>query len=196
MYQKKYSKFGKVVIGTLAAAGIFMIPTAPYWVKQAGYVVYPPEADAPTVRLSDPDRLVIPRLGIDAPVIYAAEENEQAFQGALKSGAVHYPGTSGIGEPGNAYIFGHSSDYIWSRGRYKTVFALLPKIQIGELVTVTDREGYLYNYKVIETKVVSPSDVSVLGDYGGARKLLTLQTSYPIGTAWRRFVAVAELVEE
>ena len=177
-------------------AGLFVLSAAPYWVRQAGYIAYPPEAEAPTVRISDPDRLAIPRLGTKAPIVYVMEENEKVFQEALRDGVVHYPGTAEIGEPGNAYIFGHSSDYIWAKGDYKAVFALLPKIKIGDIVTATDFEGHAYNYKVIETKVVSPDDVSVLGQDTGGRKLLTLQTSYPIGTALRRFVAVAELVEE
>src|SRR5687767_11297538 len=90
----------------------------------------PPQADpelpgvVPEWRM-DPDRLFIPSLGIDVPLVYIEEKNEAAFQAALRDGVVHYPGTAMPGQPGNAYYFGHSSDYSWSKGEYKNVFATL-----------------------------------------------------------------------
>jgi len=41
---------------------------------------------------------------------------------------------------------------------------------------------------------VSPKDLSVLDQQNFQKKFLSLQTSYPIGTALKRFVAVAELL--
>jgi HemK-like putative methylase len=70
--------------------------------------------------------LSIPSLSIEAPIQFIDKADEKTFQAALKNGVVHYPGTALAGEFGNMYIFGHSSDYIWSKGHYKTIFAVLP----------------------------------------------------------------------
>jgi len=142
-----------------------------------------------------PDRLFIPSLGLDVPLIYVHEKTEAAFQEGLKSGVVHYPGTAMPGEPGNAYYFGHSSDYAWSKGSYKNVFATLPDIETGARIMVSDADGIGYEYVVTGTAVVSPKDLSVLDQGDGTRSLLTLQTSYPLGTALKRFVVTAELLQ-
>ena len=78
----------------------------------------------------------------------------------------------------------------------KTVFALLPKIKTGDKITVSDREGNKFIYEVKETRVIAKDDMSVLDQHNNERKLLTLQTSYPVGTALQRFVAVSELLEK
>ncbi|HTM69093.1 MAG TPA: sortase [Candidatus Binatia bacterium] len=154
----------------------------------------PPAAVPEPPRMMAPDRLQIPSLGLDVPLVYVQEKTEAAFQAGLRDGVVHYPGTAMPGEPGNAYYFGHSSDYVWSKGSYKNVFATLPEIKQGAAITVSGPDGRAYDYVVIVTRVVSPKDLSVLDQGDGTRSLLTLQTSYPLGTALKRFVAVAELV--
>jgi len=141
----------------------------------------------------DPDLLRIDRLGISAPVRYVATSTEAVFQEALLDGVVHYPGTALPGEFGNVYIFGHSSDYRWSKGKYKTIFALLTEIKTGDDILLTNREGIPYHYIVTGTSIVSPTDTHVLDQQGRTKKLLTLQTSYPLGTALKRFLVLAEL---
>lgn len=140
-----------------------------------------------------PDFLQIPSLGIKVPLVYVTEKNETAYQKALEDGAAHFPDTAEPGQFGNAYIFGHSSDYLWSPGKYKTVFATLPKIRLGDEIAVSDRGGNKFVYKVIESKKVAADDLSVLDQGDGTKKLLTIQTSYPIGTALARWVVIAEI---
>ena len=140
-----------------------------------------------------PNLLEIPSLGITAPVVYVDQDNENAFQAGLKNGVVHYPGTALPGQGGNVYIFGHSSDYFWSDGHYKTVFAALPQIKKGAEISLSDAQGNVYNYVVVDTVVASPDDVQYLSQGDGRKKILTVQTSYPVGTALRRFLAIAEL---
>lgn len=139
------------------------------------------------------DTLAIPSLGISAPVIYNVEQSEDAFQVALQRGVVHYPGSGLPGEVGNVYIFGHSSDYAWSKGEFKSVFAVLPKIEKGAEIKLTDSKGFMYTYLVTNQFVVGPKDVSVLSQDTKGKRMLTVQTSYPIGTALKRYVVQAEL---
>ena len=143
-----------------------------------------------------PDHLWIPDRNIDTPVIYVSETSEEVFQDALANGVVHYPGTAVPGEPGNPYIFGHSSDYQWKPGSYKKVFKPLVDIPLNTIIRITNHEGKLFIYKVIETKIVGPKETSVLDQGNNERTLLSLQTSWPVGTALKRFVAIAELDEQ
>ncbi len=140
-----------------------------------------------------PNTLVIPSLGLAAPIVYSSENSQTADEKALAKGVVHYFGTAMPGEAGNVFIFGHSSDYLWSSGNYKTVFALLPQIKIGSEILVSNPSGQVFKYLVIQTAVASPRDVQWLAQENYEKKLLTLQTSYPIGTALRRFIVRAEL---
>ena len=143
-------------------------------------------------KVMDANYLLIPSLGIQAPVVYAADSSDKGFAESLQNGVVHYPGTADFGQAGNCYIFGHSSDYFWSKGKYKTVFALLPQIKIGDKILVSDPQGNVYTYIVKEAKIVSPDQTQYLRqDY--SKKTLTLQSSWPVGTALKRFLAIAEL---
>lgn len=140
-----------------------------------------------------PNTLAIPSLGVTAPIQYATQKNEKHFQELLKSGVVHYPGTALPGEVGNMFIFGHSSDYAWSKGNYKTVLALLPKLKKGSEIKVVDSDGYIYTYIAREVQVAAPTEVQWLSQETGGKRLLTVQTSYPIGTALKRYLVIAEL---
>ena len=152
----------------------------------------PPSTNSTSTPTGQPNFLTIASLNIEAPIVYIDQVGETAFQAGLKNGVVHYPGTAEPGQNGNCYIFGHSSDYIWSNGKYKTVFTLLPRIKIGDKIAVSDKQGHVFTYVAKQTKVVAPTDLQYLNqDYG--KKILTLQTSYPIGTALKRFIVIAEL---
>ena len=143
--------------------------------------------------IMEPDTLVITTLGIKVPVVYVSEEGEKFFQEALAGGVVHYPGSALPGEVGNAYIFGHSSDYVWSKGKYKTVFASLPEIQMGDEIYVSDASGKGFIYKVRASFVAKADEVSLLSQETNGGKILTLQTSWPLGTALKRWIVRAEI---
>lgn len=144
---------------------------------------------------TEPNMLQIPDLALRAPIVFVSEVSEKVFQEGLARGVVHFPGTALPGRPGNAYIFGHSSDYRWSKGSYKTVFAPLPGIKPGALIHISDPEGNKFIYQVQKTKVVGSNDVQFLNQGKFAKKILTLQTSYPVGTARQRFLVIAEIRE-
>lgn len=152
-----------------------------------------PEPTDTTKGAWQPNTLAIPSLGITAPIQYATQRDEVTFQKLLKAGVVHYPGTAMPGEVGNVFIFGHSSDYAWSGGDYKTVLALLPKLKTGEEIKVVDTDGYIYTYIAKNRAVVLPTDVQWLSQETNGKRLLTIQTSYPIGTALKRYLVIAEL---
>ena len=149
------------------------------------------------------NRIEIPSLGINAPIVeptlgLSAVQNqdwealEEQIHTALTEGVVHFPGTAEPGEQGNAFLTGHSSNVFWQQSEYNTVFALLPKIKVGDQILITYHQTQ-YVYTVTEMKEVSPKDVSVLKQ--GDDKQLTLVTCTPVGTALRRLVVTAELTK-
>ncbi|MDB4940383.1 MAG: hypothetical protein JWO40_808 [Candidatus Doudnabacteria bacterium] len=136
--------------------------------------------------------LFIPELHLQAPVRYPITSSEIIFQKELQSGVVHYPGTALPGQPGSVYIFGHSSDYLWTAGNYKNVFSRLPQLPVGANITLTDATGKTFKYTVTRKEVVAATDTAVLKQNPDNHQLI-LQTSYPLGTALKRYLVFAEL---
>lgn len=154
--------------------------------------LHPVSSKIVTYATSTPNTLTVPSLDITAPIIYATSADEDIVQADLKSGVVHYANTASPGQAGNCYIFGHSSDFFWSQGQYKNIFATLPRVKIGDKILVSGNNGNIYTYVVDEAKIVWPSQTEYLAqDY--SKKQLTLQTSYPAGTALQRFLVIASL---
>lgn len=123
-------------------------------------------------------RIEIPRLGLSVIVM------EGISATTLRRAAGHIPGTALPGQPGNVGISAHRD----------TFFRPLRNIQQHDLITVTTLLGE-YRYRVVSTKVVSPSDVAVLDPSGN--EILTLVTCYPfylVGAAPDRFIVRAERV--
>ena len=188
----------KITIGIALVCAAWIILNWSYFYANVKYFFVPQQpvsrqTSAAGGNKSLPNVLVIPSLGIDVPVQYVNTPSEKDFQAALQNGVVHYPNTALPGQHGNVYIFGHSSDFIFLPGSYKHAFALLPRIQKGAQIFLTDSQGREYTYAVTMTFVAQNNDTSVLSQYGNQQYYLTLQTSYPVGTALERYIVRAEL---
>jgi len=123
-------------------------------------------------------RLEIPRLGVTAIVREGDDED------TLSRAVGHIPSTALPGQIGNVAFAGHRD----------TFFRPLRNIRKNDRIFVDTLDG-TYEYSVTTTKIVSPSDVSVLK--ASAERELTLVTCFPfyyIGSAPRRFVVHAVLV--
>lgn len=133
--------------------------------------------------------LSIPSLNISAPVVADVDgNNKEVYFKALQNGVAQYKGTAKPGEGGNIFIFGHSSYYAWDPGHYKEIFKNLEDIKIGAEIEITYR-GKEYKYKVTQTKVVKPTDISSLAPTSSEQ--LTLMTCVPPGTTTNRLIVVA-----
>jgi sortase A len=125
--------------------------------------------------------LRVPRLGIEVPVLEGTSDL------ILNRGVGHIPGTALPGEPGNLAITGHRDGF----------FRPLKDVATGDRIDV-QRPTHIDHYVVRATRIVSPSDTSVLGGSAGA-STLTLVTCYPfyfIGAAPQRFIVQADLLPE
>ncbi len=113
---------------------------------------------------------------------------------ALDMGVVHLPDTSlpwSNTPERNVYLAGHRLG--WPGTGSHLVFYRLNELQGGERITLRDRQGNRYDYRVIQSFTVGPEDDWVTGRVKG-RDLLTLQTCTPIPTFHRRLIVRAERI--
>jgi sortase A len=113
---------------------------------------------------------------------------------ALDMGVVHLPDTSlpwSQTPERNVYLAGHRLG--WPGTGSHLIFYRLNELQGGERVTLRDRQGRRYDYRVIESFTVGPEDDWVTGRVKG-RDLLTLQTCTPIPTFHKRLIVRAERI--
>ena len=139
-------------------------------------------------------RVEIARLNLAAMVREGVDAN------VLSVAVGHVPSTALPGQAGNFAIAAHRD----------TLFRGLKDIHEGDIVTFESASGN-YKYKVLATKIVKPTDVSVLrpdgggliprtelvSDGGHSNRLMTMITCYPfyyVGSAPKRFIVEAELV--
>ncbi len=136
-------------------------------------------------------RLTVPKLGITAPVILnVSGADEKLYFQSLEHGVAHYAGTNLPGEVGNSVIFGHSSYYKNKPGDYKEIFKTLDRLTQGDSIVISYGRK-TWHYKVSDSKVVAPDDLSVIERTDS--KTLTLITCWPPGTIEKRYVVRAVL---
>lgn len=186
------------MLGILASLMVYGLLNYPYVSARAQYYlnrINPPalftqSAHGAAVN-QDSSQIIIPSLSVKAPVIYLDSTNNATIAYNLRSGVVHYGSTALPGQKGNVVIFGHSSGVAWAPGDYKFVFTLLEKLHSGQQISL-DYKAVRYVYIVTDSKVVAPTDMSVLNSNGVAQ--LTLITCTPVGTSKNRLVVHAKQV--
>lgn len=142
------------------------------------------------------NRLYIPRIWKNVPLIDVPNHKnwkqlEKNIQNGLQNGVVVHPISHSPGNFGNFFLTGHSSYYKWDNGRFKDVFALLHEVKVGDIVEIY-WEGKKYEYKIRVSKVVPPTDVSVLNQPKN-RSIISLMTCTPVGTNKNRLILVGDL---
>lgn len=149
-------------------------------------------ADTSTTASTNPE-VIIPKINVEIPVVYGMDTiNEAAVENALEGGVVHYATTPSPGEHGNAVFFGHSSNNILNKGKYKFAFVLLHEMQIGDTFMLT-KDGKRYTYQIYKRQVVNPNQVSVLGP-ADKPDSATLITCDPPGTSLKRLVVTGQQI--
>ena len=140
--------------------------------------------------------LEMSQFNIKVPILEVETPDSETIYKKLKQGVVLYPGSD---IPGNGYsiIIGHSSQYPWSPGRYKSVFSLLNQLEQGDRIyvfwdqkplvfEVRDKNIFLPWPKGTESTetIFPPSDEITL----------ILQSCWPVGIASKRVAVKTVLV--
>lgn len=143
---------------------------------------------------TDNPEVIIPKINVEIPVNYnETSTNENQIENDLESGVVHYPTTTLPGQVGNTAFFGHSSNNIFNKGKYKFAFVLLHTLVPGDTFYLT-YNSKVYVYKVITRTIVDPSNVSVLNPVPGQTSTATLITCDPPGTSLHRLIVVGQQI--
>lgn len=138
--------------------------------------------------------IIIPKINVELPVIYTQDSiDEAAMQSSLEQGVVHYAITPNPGEKGNGAIFGHSSNNILNKGKYKFAFVLLHRLEVGDTF-ILQKDSKRYVYKVFNKKIVPPTDTSILNETYGKPATFSLITCDPPGTSTNRLVVTGEQI--
>ncbi len=159
--------------------------------QQSPSIVAQPPIDPAKLR---DNTLYIPKIKLSAPIIWdvtGGGDLNADMLNALRNGVVRYPKTALPDQVGNVFLTGHSSNYWWEKGKYKTVFALLDRLVVGDAIYVK-YQNTLYIYSVAGRKVVQPTETMVLDPT--STPTLSLMTCTPTGTALRRLVVTANLI--
>ncbi|NIT03566.1 sortase [Candidatus Saccharibacteria bacterium] len=136
--------------------------------------------------------VVIEKIGVNAPVVADVSVAKKGdYLTALDQGVAHAEGTPRPGQPGNTYLFAHSSLDFWNYGPYSGVFNLLRKIETGDRIVVF-YEGKRFDYYVTGKETVSGFNTEPL-TRTFTTPHLTLQTCDPPGIALNRLIITAEL---
>lgn len=147
------------------------------------------------------NRIIIPKIGKNIPLVDIknralddSNELNNIFMKELEKGVIRYPGSWVPGKDGNAFVFGHSSNFPWIKWDYNDVFALLDNVGFDDEIIVYYNQKK-YKYIVREKNVITPGDTSVL-NRDKNKSEITLMTCWPIGTTLNRLIVTGELVEE
>lgn len=132
--------------------------------------------------ISKVNRVIIPKIGVNSPIIESPDARY-----ALNRGAWRTPISSTPDKGGNMVLSGHRYKYLPPNN---LTFYLLDKLVVGDVISVEWQQKDYY-YWVKKTKIVEPTDVSILNPT--ATTTLTVYTCDPIYSQKHRLVVIAEL---
>ena len=131
-----------------------------------------------------PNRLIITKIGVNAPIVEG--KNEQV---GLNKGSWRVPESSTPDKGGNTVITGHRFKYLPPNN---LTFYLLNKLETGDIISVIWQEKDYY-YRVKEVKVVPATELSILNPTEEA--IVTLFTCDPVYSTKNRLVVIGELIK-
>lgn len=135
-----------------------------------------------TAQKLDENYLYLPTLGIQAPVVWGAQKED--INNILSTHLAHYASSALPDDAGgNIYITGRTSGPIWSSSELKTVFTLLNKAKIDDVITIIYKNN-IYSYKITEIDYFGNKNI-VIAPGEETKSILNLLAKYPVGLNWR-----------
>lgn len=131
----------------------------------------------PTPGPEQAQRIVIPAIGVDAPVVEGDDWE------SLKKGAAHHIGSANPGERGNCVLSAHNDIY-------GEIFRYLPEMKVGDEIFV-HTQAQKYRYVVEQTRIINEDEVGVMAST--STPVLTLISCYPYRVDTHRIVVIAAL---
>ena len=135
----------------------------------------------------------IPKIRIEAPVIFLEQTDKKDFEEALERGVLYYPNSALPGEEGSAIILGHSAPSNWPKINYDWVFNDLNKLETGDIIYIFFNYQR-YNYKVRNKFFFDKGEEIPLPDLTNFKSVLTLLSCWPPGKDQKR-IAVETVLQ-
>jgi LPXTG-site transpeptidase (sortase) family protein len=140
-----------------------------------------------------PDSISIPRIGIEAPIVFPEDEAKEVLAKALDIGVVHYPSSVLPGEEGQVILLGHSAPAGWPMIKYDWVFSNLKELKEDDEIFVIFKNCQ-YAYRVTN-KIFLEKGEELPSDLTNSENMLILISCWPPGKDIRR-IAVKALYDE
>lgn len=140
--------------------------------------------------------LELPKFGIKAPILTVERQNLNLIYQKLREGVVLFPGSQVPGE-GLSIIIGHSSQYPWEPGKYKSVFSLLNELEKNDLIYVFwEKKPLIFQVEEKRTFIPWPKGTETTETLFSltAEPTLILQSCWPVGVAHKRIAVKTVLV--
>jgi len=144
--------------------------------------------------LEKPDSISIPKIGIEAPLVFPEKLEEKDFKRFLDQGVVHYPASSLPGKEGETIFLGHSAPPGWPKIKYDWVFSDLNKLEAGDEIFIF-LKNCQYTYKVSEKYFLEKGE-ELPTPLTNSKNVLILISCWPPGKDLRRIGIRASLIEE
>lgn len=174
----------RLIIRFIVAVGIFTAMPAPVIAMSAPENAFPNPARQPSFHRSQSSGVLLGSLRIPAIGVDEAVRGGVA-PGVINLGVAHWAGTALPGEEGNVVLAAH-------RTTYTRPFYDLDRLEIGDLIFMTDGNGFEVMYKVSESLIVEPNELWIT--YDRDKPTLTMFACHPKGSDRYRIVVTADLV--
>ena len=96
----------------------------------------------------------IPKINIEYPIIEIGDIDPESAKKPMKLSIIKYWGEN-VNDYGNLSIAGHNN-------KDGTMFEKTKKLEIGDIVELTDLKGQTIQYSIYDIFVTDPNDVSIL----------------------------------
>lgn len=113
-------------------------------------------------------KVSIPKINIEYPILNIETSNPEETKTPMKFGIVKYWGGN-VNDCGNLSIAGHNN-------HNGTMFGKTKKLEIDDIVELTDLTNRTIQYKIYEIFVTDPNDVSILQTEDESVREVTLIT--------------------
>src|SRR3989344_6301307 len=107
-----------------------------------------------------PERIVIEKIGVNAPVKNPETRDIVTLDKALLEGVVRFPGSGGLDDESNMFLFGHSTSFKTVHNPAFQSFNRLGELQIGDAISLRSGDTD-YLYKVFSVSQVDKDDALV-----------------------------------
>lgn len=126
-----------------------------------------------------PSRIMIPKINVDFSVVNPMTRDIAALDAALRDGVVRYPGSGGLDDTTNMFLFGHSTTFATVKNEAYKALNNLEKLALNDEIVL--RSGDIaYRYRVVSVRNVDKDDALVSFDSVGEKKI-TLSTCDTFG---------------